>query len=190
MVGLNGGFKRVTRRMSTVQRDAGLYDLTSKDLGNGVTAAAGVADGLRPAGALQYEKVTVEGNTTTTVKGSVMGAAGKGVNASGYAATSTDYKDGDTTFRFQKGAGFSYGSSLEVTAGVRGDYIRKDGEGLSPYFTATATGGSAVAPSARLEVGACQKVGLGALGDKQVCAGVSQDSNGSTRTRMAFSQTF
>lgn len=176
--------------MSTVQKDSDLFDVASKDLGNGVTAAAGFADGLRPAAALQYEKVTLEGNTTTTLKGSVTGVVGKGVSASGYAATSTDYKDGDTTFRFQKGAGFSYGSSLEVTAGVRGDYIRKDGEGLSPYFTATATGGSAIPPSARLEVGACQKVGLGALGDKQICAGVSQDTNGNTRTRVAFNQTF
>lgn len=180
----------------SVQQDSKLYSihdtvLKDKKETNGsqvtttnLTASAGV-EGLRPAVGIQYEKITSDkqGNSFSEDKTVVAASAplGKPASITAYrtSLTGEDLPNGDKTI-FQQGAGlkWSYGSTPEVTAAIRGDYVRQNGEGLSPYFIASAQGGGGQSPFARLEGGACIKPSLGALDVPNSCLGVYTDTNG------------
>lgn len=171
-----------------VQKDDSIFSAHDVKLGANTTGSAGFKD-LRPAVAVQYSKEESKTNPagtlteTETTAATASLALGKPATISGYKSFGTvEALPNGNSLMIQKGIGgsWSYGSSPEVTAAVRGDYIRQNGEGLSPYFVAMASAGGGKSPSMRLEAGACIKPDIPNIAAPNLCTGVYTDSTGKT----------
>ncbi|MFN3826983.1 MAG: hypothetical protein ACK4NR_05085 [Micavibrio sp.] len=184
--------------MTEVKKDESVFSFHDQKLGENTTASVGFGDRLRPAVSVQYDKmedsVAESGRITTeSTRLQATAALGKPVSVSGYRSWETNYpQENGNTLKMQGGVGanWTYGSSPEVVAAIRGDYIRQEGEGISPYFKALASGGPATPPSARLEVGACMKPYAYDLEVPNTCVGVSRDTNGQTKVGVSIGYNF
>lgn len=181
-----------------VQRDSEFRSMTDTQVGPNTTASAGFS-GFRPGVSLNHDKRETQtapnGNVTET-RTSVTAVAAVGeparINASVTSTTDISLSGGDKV-RFGQGVGvgFRYGSSPEVVMAVRGDYIRQEGQGLSPYFVASAAAISGRDPSLRLEAGACMKPDLGPhVTTPNICAGVYTNSEGKQGFRASVGYSF
>jgi hypothetical protein len=181
-----------------VQRENEFRSMTDTRVDANTTASLGFS-GLRPGASLNYDKresQTAPNGNVTEMRTSLTAVTAVGeparINASVTSTTDISLGGGDKVRLGQGvGVGFRYGSSPEVVAAVRGDYIRQDGQGLSPYFVASAAGIPGREPSLRLEAGACIKPDLGPhITTPNLCGGVYTNSEGKQGVRASVGYSF
>ena len=184
----------------TTSGDGLLVSATSTEAAGG-TLSAGITDNGKVGGSYSAssEKVNPDGSTTVNHASAVAGIGLNGkvsATASASTVTTTDYGNG-LTLRTGLSATVPYGSSPTLVAGIRGDYSQPT---LSPYFSATAaiTNGKMIGT---LGVGACTPVTTPSLPvpgtsmtipsvQRDVCVGVTQNTEGQTRVQVGFKATF
>ncbi len=181
-----------------VQRGSEFRSMTDVKVDTNTMASLGLS-GFRPGASLNYDKregqTAPNGNVTET-RTSLTAVTAVGeparINASVSHTTESSLGGGDKV-RFGQGVGigFRYGSQPEVVAAVRGDYIRQEGQGLSPYFVASAAGIPGRDPSLRLEAGACIKPDLGPhVPTANVCVGAYTNTDGKQGVRASVGYNF
>lgn len=160
--------------------DSLVYNVKNVEIAPGFNAAAGF-DGIRPALHLGYEKSNDEG---LEINASATATVGRGVSAGASVVQHWEksFEDGNK-LDVRAGAAIDYTSRagrLDVSAGVRADYIRPNG--LSPYFTAIAS--TRADENLTVGAGVCHDLEITALPKATVCGGVESRGN---NTAAAFS---
>lgn len=174
-----------TKSVSGVGNAADHYTVSDREITSTFNASVGL-DGYRPAAAASYSRFDTDekGNSLSLAAGA-KATLGEGVEV-GFSAVKrwTNTLDDGNRVDVSAGAGmeFSTRNGVNSSAGVRADYVRKDG-GLSPYFTAVAS--TQEDRSLTLGVGACKDVKLlDALPQATLCAGAELRED---RPAVAFS---
>jgi hypothetical protein len=160
-----------TNTLSGVGNAADHYAVSDREIKSTFNASAGL-NGYRPAVAASYSRFDTDGQgNSLSLAAGAKATLGEGVEL-GFSAVKrwTHKLDDGNRVDVSAGAGmeFSTQNGMNSSAGLRADYVRKDG-GLSPYFTAIAS--TQDDKNLTLGVGACKDVQIAALPQATLCAG-------------------